>query len=194
VAWYEEQLAGITSINDFRNTRFTLDPDEIVPREVRERYENLPETVIIRDREVDIEYDVEENDGQSSGIARLRLPEKLARSLVESELPVLDRPLKFVVIRGQRGAIRTDTLEQLQDQLDEPWSPDEVGESPYASEDVSRDERRARDLASHRRMDKRQRHQGGRSSRGERPGGKRSGGESSGRKRRGGPGRKFRGR
>ena len=194
VAWYEEQLAGITSINDFRNTRFTLDPDEIVPREVRERYENLPETVIIRDREVDLEYDVEENDGKLTGVARLRLPEKLARTLVDEELPVLDRPLRFVVIRGQRGAIRADSLDELQELLEQPWSPDEVGEPPYSSEDVSRDERRARDLASHRRKDKRQRHQGGRSSRGGRPGGKRSGGEPSGRKRRGGPGRKFRGR
>jgi hypothetical protein len=194
VAWYEKQLAGITSINDFRNTRFTLDPDEIVSREVRERYENLPETVIIRDREVDLEYDVEENDGQLTGVARLRLPEKLARTLVDEELPVLDRPLRFVVIRGQRGAIRADSLDELQELLEQPWSPDEVGEPPYSSEDVSRDERRARDLASHRRKDKRQRHQGGRRSRSERPGGKRSGGEPSGRKRRGGPGRKFRGR
>ena len=194
VAWYEKQLAGITSMNDFRNTRFTLDPDEIVPREVRERYANLPETVVIRDREIDIEYDVEEIDGQFAGVARLRLPEKLARNLAEEELPVLDRPLRFVVIRGQRGAIRADSLGELQELLDQPWSPDEVEESPYAGEDASRDERRARDLASRRRP-KRQRHQGGERSRGR--GGERSerqGGELGGRKRRGGPRRKFRGR
>ena len=194
VEWYEKQLAGITSMNDFRNTRFTLDPDEIVPREVRERYANLPETVVIRDREIDIEYDVEEIDGQFAGVARLRLPEKLARNLAEEELPVLDRPLRFVVIRGQRGAIRADSLGELQELLDQPWSPDEVEESPYAGEDASRDERRARDLASRRRP-KRQRHHGGERSRGR--GGERSerqGGELSGRKRRGGPRRKFRGR
>jgi len=165
-----------------------------VPREVRERYANLPETVVIRDREIDIEYDVEEIDGQFAGVARLRLPEKLARNLAEEELPVLDRPLRFVVIRGQRGAIRADTLGELQELLDQPWSPDEVEESPYAGEDASRDERRARDLASRRRP-KRQRHQGGERSRGR--GGERSerqGGELSGRKRRGGPRRKFRGR
>jgi hypothetical protein len=180
VGWYEQRLAGITSMNDFRNTRFTLDPDEIVPREIRERYADLPGVVVIRDREIDIEYDVEENDGQLTGVARLRLPEKLARNLSEEELPVLDRPLRFVVIRGQRGAIRADLLEDLQDQLDRPWSPDEVDESPYA-EHQSRDERRARDLASRRRKEKRRRV--------ERPEG-----QSSGRKRRGGPRRKFRGR
>ena len=197
-SWYENRLAGITSLNDFRNTRFTLDPDEIVSREVRERYENLPDTALIRDREVDIEYDVEDVDGQFVGVARLRLPEKLAKNLAEEELPVLDRPLKFVVIRGQRGAIRADTLEELQEQLSQPWSPDEVDETPYANEDLSRDERRARDLASRRRKDKRQRHQAGQRSRGgrrDRPvRGERPSEEPGGRKRRGGPRRKFRGR
>jgi len=133
-------------MNEFRNGRFTLDPDAIVPREVRDRYAHLPETAVIRDREVDIEYDVDESNGEFTGVARLRLPEKLARTLTEEELPVLDRPLRFVVIRGQRGAIRADSLEELQDALDRPWSPDEVEESP-GREHESRDERRARQLA-----------------------------------------------
>jgi ATP-dependent helicase HrpA len=123
----------------------------------------------------------------------LRLPEKLARNLVEEELPALDRPVRFVVIRGQRGAIRADSLNELQDLLDQPWSPDEVEASPYAGEDRSRDERRARDLASRRRQ-KRQRHQGGERKHGDRKHGERAKAESTGRKRRGGPRRKFRGR
>jgi hypothetical protein len=134
-------------MDDFRNSRFTLNADEIVPREVRDKYADLPSTVIIRDREIDIEYDAEENEGGFTGVARLRLPEKIARNLTDAELPGLDRPLRFVVVRGQRGAIRADTLDELQDLLAQPWSPDEVEESPYASEDASRDERRARDLA-----------------------------------------------
>ena len=197
-SWYEHRLAGITSLNDFRNARFTLDADEIVPRGIREQYENLPETALIRDREVDIEYDVEDADGEPIGVARLRLPEKLAKNLTEEELPVLDRPVRFVVIRGQRGAIRADTLEDLQEQLDRPWSPDEVDETPYAAEDLSRDERGARDLASKRRKDRRQRHQAGQRSRGGRKDrpvrGEGSREEPEGRKRRGGPRRKFRGR
>ena len=150
-SWYEERMSGISSMNEFRNARFTLDPEEIVPREIRDRYSHLPETAVIRDREIDIEYDVEESDGTFTGVARLRLPEKLARSLSESELPNLDRPIRFVVIRGQRGAIRADTLDELQDALDRPWSPDEVEEVPASREHESRDERRARELASHRR-------------------------------------------
>ena len=82
---------------------------------------------MIRDREVDIDYDVEGRGTDSdSAVARLRLPEKLARTIVEAELPVLDRPLRFVVIRGQRGAIRADSLDELQEILDRPWSPDEI--------------------------------------------------------------------
>jgi hypothetical protein len=35
-AWYETQLAQISSMNEFRNARFTLDADEIVPQDVGE--------------------------------------------------------------------------------------------------------------------------------------------------------------
>jgi hypothetical protein len=149
--WYEGQLASIRSIDEFRNARLRLDPDEIVQRETRERYTALPSTVVIRDREVDIDYDVEERDGQKQAIARLRLPEKLARTITESELPVLDRPLRFVVIRGQRGAIRADSLDELQEILERPWSPDEIDDEGSRPEPVSRDERRARELAAARR-------------------------------------------
>jgi ATP-dependent helicase HrpA len=149
--WYERQLSSIRSIDEFRNARLRLDPDEIVPREVRERYLALPSTVVIRDREVDIDYDVDERDGKKQAVARLRLPEKLARTISEAELPVLDRPLRFVVIRGQRGAIRADTLDELQEILERPWSPDETDDEGSRPEPVSRDERRARELAAARR-------------------------------------------
>ena len=150
-AWYERELAAIHSMDEFRNARLRLDADEIVPPETREGYLALPSTVLIRDREVDIDYDVEERDGQKIGIARLRLPEKLARTISESELPVLDRPLRFVVIRGQRGAIRADTLDELQEILERPWSPDEVDDEGSRPEPVSREERRSRELAAGRR-------------------------------------------
>ena len=167
-AWYEAQLAGISSMNEFRNARITLDADAIVPREVRERYDHLPETAIIRDREVDIEYDVDDADGTPTGIARLRLPEKLARTLTEEELPVLDRPVRFVVIRGQRGAIRANSLDELQDALDQPWSPDEVVESlePKRERRPGKERNRRRDGRAH---DKRPHNKG---SRDERPRGR----------------------
>jgi ATP-dependent helicase HrpA len=60
------------------------------------------------------------------GVARLRLPEKIARTLHESELPALDRPLRFTVHRGARGSLRAATLDELQELLERPWMPDEV--------------------------------------------------------------------
>ena len=60
------------------------------------------------------------------GVVRLVLPEKLARSLVEEELPLLDRPVRFAVSRGRRGRVSADTLLELQEQLDMPWTPDEL--------------------------------------------------------------------
>jgi hypothetical protein len=149
--WYEQKLASVNSMNDFRNLKLRLDPEEFIPIDERERYLALPATVEVRDREIDIDYDVEDRDGQRTAVARLRLPEKLARNLSESELPVLDRPLRFIVIRGQRGAIRADSLDELQEILARPWSPDEIEEEVRKPEPVSRAERRARELAAARR-------------------------------------------
>jgi ATP-dependent helicase HrpA len=197
-AWYERELAGITSMDEFRNTRLFLNRDEFVPRDVREKYAALPDSVVIRDREVDIEYDVEDEGGARLAVARLRLPEKLARGLSEAELPVLDRPLRFVVIRGQRGALRANTLDDLQEALDAPWSPDEIENPDEGDEHASHDENRARELAADHRRGTRGRHRPGRDSRG---GGNRRGhpgggpnGKGSKPRRGGGSGRKFRGR
>ena len=109
-ALYENQLAGVNSFDEFKSARLSIDRDELVPRETREHLDRLPSQVAIRDREVDVDYDVEERDGKRLGIARLRLPEKIARNLTEEEIPRLDRPVRFVVLRGQRGAVRSDSL------------------------------------------------------------------------------------
>ncbi len=124
-AIFGEQIRHIRSYEDFRATPLTVDVDALVPPAERARWMALPDAVTIRDRDVPIEYAVEEGVG---GVARLRLPEKMARTLVEAELPTLDRPLRFVVTRGQRGAVRAATLDELQDLLDRPWAPGEERE------------------------------------------------------------------
>jgi hypothetical protein len=121
-AMFAEQLRGVRSYEEFRAAPLTIDVDALVSPEERARWMALPDSVAIRDRAVPIEYAVEDGVG---GVARLRLPEKMARSLVEAELPELDRPTRFVVTRGQRGAVRASTLDELQDLLDRPWAPDE---------------------------------------------------------------------
>jgi ATP-dependent helicase HrpA len=142
-AIYERQLAGVNSVSDFRFTKVDLNPDEIIPPEERAKYADLPSTVEIRGKDVEIQYDVEESEAGNVGVARLRLPEKLARSLAESDLPVLDRPTRFVVTRGMRGAARATTLEELQEELDRPFTREEI-EGFERMKNRDRDERRER--------------------------------------------------
>jgi len=161
-AHYERQLAQVNSINDFRHTTVRLDPDEFVPRDVRERYAALPSSATVRDREIEIHYDVEETPDGLEGVARLRLPEKLARTLTDQELPKLDRPLRFIVTRGARGAARAKTLEELQEELDRPFTEKEIAEIERNADEHRRErherkrERRTRDsgekLKEHRKL------------------------------------------
>jgi hypothetical protein len=146
-ALYEEQLGDVRSLEEFKAARMNIDRDRFVPRDVRDRLERLPGHVVIRDRDVDIDYDVEERDGKRVGVARLRLPEKIARTLTEQEIPELDRPVRFVVLRGQRGAVRSDSLEDLQERLAQPYSPDEVEESADDRAMLSSAEREVRQIA-----------------------------------------------
>jgi len=148
---YEQQLADVTSVEEFRRARLNIDADAIVPRAVRERFAALPSTVSVRGRDVEIQYDVEDGENGPVGVARLRLPEKMARTLVEAELPSLDRPLRFVVPRGERGAARGDTLEALQDELDRPFTSEEINrlERAYAEHRQERRERKQQQKRFH---------------------------------------------
>jgi hypothetical protein len=105
-------------MDEFRSADLTLDLSGFVSDEARTRAAELPDVVTVRGAEVPIQYDVESDVG---GIARLRLPEKMARTLVESEVPVLDRPVRFIVTRGKRGTVRAATIDELQEALDRPW-------------------------------------------------------------------------
>ncbi|HYD52807.1 MAG TPA: DEAD/DEAH box helicase [Gemmatimonadaceae bacterium] len=142
-AWYEERLARVNSLEEFRATDLTLDPETILPRAELERWLDLPDLVELRGKEIAIDYDVEETNGAPVAVARLRLPEKMARTLSEEELPSLDRPIRFTVTRGQRGAVRASTLEELQDLLDRPWTQEEV-EAANRERDARRDASRTR--------------------------------------------------
>ncbi len=127
MALYDAQLAGVRSMDDFHARPLELDLDALVPPQVREEFLSLPDTVSIRDQEVALEYDVEEDAaGVPVGVVRLQLPEKLARTLVEEELPPFERPVRFLVRRGRRGVLRADALLELQELLDMPWMPDEL--------------------------------------------------------------------
>jgi len=128
-ALYKARLADVNSLTEFKQADLDLSEalEALSPRSARAAYGDLPSRVEVRGRDVEIDYDVEEDaEGGATGVARLRLPEKVARSLTESELPTLDRPVRFVVARGQRGSVRANTLEELQARLDAPWTEEEI--------------------------------------------------------------------
>lgn len=126
-AWYAGELEGVNSLAEFRSAALRFDPDTVVPAAERARWMALPSSVSVREKPVALHYEIEEDaEGAPTGVVRLHLPEKVARTLVEEELPTLDRPLRFAIGRGARGTIRADTLEDAQEELSRPWMRDEA--------------------------------------------------------------------
>lgn len=128
-AEYRVALESITSMSEFVAAPLRLSFETWVAPAVAERLAALPSAVEVRGKWVNVEYDVEMSPDPTPrpvGVARLVLPEKLARTLSESELPPFDRPWRFVVYRGQRGAARGTTLAELKNVLDRPWTDAEL--------------------------------------------------------------------
>jgi hypothetical protein len=142
-ALYEKQLneQNVDSLLDFRSAQLIINPDDFVPEANREKLWQLPSSVLIDGFEVPINYDVEEPVGTAPfGVAKLHPPEKLAKFLTPEMLPKLDRPLRFVVTRGQRGAVRANSLEELKTQLEGPWTPNAEKEKYGPSRKAAREE------------------------------------------------------
>ncbi|MGV3708673.1 MAG: DEAD/DEAH box helicase [Gemmatimonas sp.] len=141
VAWYEKQMGELDTWEEIRALPLRLEPREYITREQWEEASALPGYVEIRDRALTLEYNVEEVEGRNIGVVEIRLPEKLARSLLIEEVPQLDRPLRFVVQRGHRGQTRASSLGELLDKLDLPFTDDELREPRRRS----REEHESRD-------------------------------------------------
>jgi ATP-dependent RNA helicase HrpA len=107
------QLGQVTSWDVFMATRLRLDPVDLVDAGTRLELAALPSAVRVKGDTVALAYDLE--DGQP--VVRLRLREGEARRLHPRDLPVLDRPLRFEVIRGRHPPIRASTLSGLQVEL-----------------------------------------------------------------------------
>ncbi len=105
-----EQLASVTSWDEFLHRRITLDANSLVAVDMRERLWALPSSVHIHGDAVPLDYDVE--DG--IGVVRLRLREGQARRLRENNLPRVDRPIRFTVVRGRHPAVRASSLPELE--------------------------------------------------------------------------------
>jgi hypothetical protein len=70
-----------------------------------------PATVKLRGEEYPLDYFLE--DGVA--LVRARVPEKVLWELKETDVPELDRPLHWTVMRGKRDAIRAETLEEARE-------------------------------------------------------------------------------
>ena len=105
----------------------------------------------VRGRDVEIHYDVEETpSGNRRRRAAAAAGEVRAHVSRREELPTLDRPLRFIVTRGARGAARATTLDELQEELDRPFTEKEIADL----------ERRTRNAARERHERKRERRVG----------------------------------
>jgi hypothetical protein len=113
-ALIRSQLGEVTSWPEFLHTRLGIDPSRVLGADERQKLERLPGMVRVAGDAVAIEYALE----RGSPVARLVLREGQARRLRPSEIPALDRPLRFVVHRGEGPAVEAGTIEDLIKRLD----------------------------------------------------------------------------
>jgi hypothetical protein len=113
------QLADVTGWQGFLRTPVALEVDSIVPRDRQRELDRLPSSTKVSGDTVAIAYEVENApDGQRIGVARIWLREGQARRVTEHDLPKLDRPLRFGVVRsGDDADLRAGTLEEVQETL-----------------------------------------------------------------------------
>lgn len=115
---FAERLRDIGSYSEFQDTELRLDPNAWIPPEERAPWEALPDTIELNGSEYPLDYSIE--DG--TAIARARIPAKLLPSIREDDLPELDRPLRWTVIRGKRETIRAESLEDARRAVQETRS------------------------------------------------------------------------
>lgn len=107
------QLDGVGSMEEFRRTRVTLDPAAILPEGRRAELDAFPTSAAVFGDRVPLRYDIEGGEG----VVRLRLREKQARRIRKRDLPDVQRPIRFSVVRGKREVARASSLEELKRSL-----------------------------------------------------------------------------
>jgi hypothetical protein len=104
-------LVRVTSWQEFLSTRVALDADSLVDGVTRARLLELPSMVHLLGDAVPLDYEVEEG----AGVAVLRLREGQLRRMKDADLPKVDRPLRFSVMRGAKPALHGKTLDELRE-------------------------------------------------------------------------------
>jgi hypothetical protein len=107
------QLDGVSSWDDFQRATPRLQVEEIVDEATRSRLDALPMSVRLLGDTLALEYALE----HGAAVVRLHLREGQARRLRTSDLPALDRPIRFEVQQGRRPPIIATTLPELEESL-----------------------------------------------------------------------------
>jgi len=103
------RLSQLRKFDDFLQVDLALSVDDFVPAELRRGLEELPSSVTLAGERCPLDYEIE----GGVGLVRVRLKERVARTLREGDLPRLDRPLHFAVLRGKNSSVRAASLEEL---------------------------------------------------------------------------------
>ena len=106
-----ERLADVDSYPEFLETDLALDLDAWVSEAERRRWLALPGEIELAGTSCPLDYALEGEEA----VVRVRVPEKLLPRIEEQELPELDRPLRWTVLRGKREALRASTLEEARE-------------------------------------------------------------------------------
>lgn len=134
------QLQSVMSWEDFLRTRVVLIPGELIQEHVREALLQLPSMIRIKGDGVSLDYAIE--DG--GGVVWLRLREGQAHQLQERDVPQLDRPVRFTVVRGGEEAIRAGSMAELKAQLKGLGSRKPKAKKPHGRDGKQRHQRRGR--------------------------------------------------
>lgn len=131
--YFAKKLADVDSIDEFAETPLVLNVDDWVTPDERKRWLGLPDTITLKGDAYPLDYGYE--DGET--YVRARVPDKLLARLKEADLPELDRPLRWTVLRGKRGAIRASSLSEAKElaslskaQLKARLAADDEGDEP----------------------------------------------------------------
>lgn len=108
---FAERLAGVDSYPEFLETDLALDLDAWVSEAERRRWLALPGEIELAGTSCPLDYALEGDEA----VVRVRIPEKLLPKIDESELPELDRPLRWTVLRGKRESLRAATLQEARE-------------------------------------------------------------------------------
>jgi hypothetical protein len=103
------QLELVDSWEAFLATPIHLSLGALVPETTRQALDALPSAVSLLGDKVPLVYEVE----GGGPVVRLRMKEGQARRLRPRDLPTLDRPVVFTVMRGRGEVLRARSLEEL---------------------------------------------------------------------------------